>query len=311
MKGFGVATISVTTASRAAAFLGCVLILLGALPVAAADDLARGDAAWADRARGERDGIPDPGAIREAVAAYETFLGAHPESLEARWKLLRALHFAGDFAERDEAEKRRLFDRSLEVAETGLDRLARSLGSGSRVEDLDPEILASRLASADVSRDDVARLHFWSAICWGAWSREAGLIGAVRKGVGGKLHRYVRVTLALEPDYDEGGALRLLGRLHAALPRVPLMSGWVDRDRALPLIEQAYALAPDNPGNQLLLGLTLLDLAPARRRQAIDLLTRVSTSEPRESMRIEDLAVREQARSRLAGIANAASGQAT
>ena len=73
-----------------------------------------------------------------------------------------------------------------------------------------------------------------------------------------------------------------------------------DRAQAIPLIERACALAPANPGNRLLLALTLLDLAPERRAEALDLLREVEALTPRPSMRIEDLAMRREARARLA-----------
>jgi hypothetical protein len=266
-----------------------------------ADDVARGDSAWASRAEGEREGRPQPGPVLEAVSFYETALSARPESLEVRWKLLRALHFAGDFAPLDEEHARRIFERAREVSEKGLDLLADRVGSGARLEEKEPEAIRSRLEARGVSRSDVARLYFWSAINWGAWSRTVGLLSAVRQGVANRLHRYVLITIALEPEYDEGGAFRLLGRLHAELPRVPFVSGWVDRKQALPLIERAYALAPANPGNRLLLSLSLLDLVPERRSEALDLLDEVGRLSPRPSMRIEDLAIRKEARERLAG----------
>lgn len=265
-----------------------------------ADELSRGDAAWARRAEGERDGRPLPGPIQEATRAYQRALLARPESLEARWKLLRALHFAGYFASGDTEEQRSIFDRAREVSEQGLALLADRVGSGVRLEELQPEQIRSRLELADVSPSDVARLYFWSAINWGAWGRNVGLIGAVRQGVANRLHRYTSTTIALEPEYDDGGAFRLLGRLHAELPRVPFVSGWVAREQAIPLVERAYAMAPENPGNRLLLGLTLLDLAPERRGEAIDLLKRVDGLTPRPFMRIEDLTMRKEARDRLA-----------
>jgi tetratricopeptide (TPR) repeat protein len=265
-----------------------------------ADELVRGDSAWARRAEGERQGRPLQGPILEAVRSYESALSSRPERLEARWKLLRTLHFAGDFAAPDEEEARRIFDRAREVSEEGLGLLAERLGSGVGLEEMDPEKIGDRLAAADVSSRDVARLYFWSAINWGAWSRNAGLLRAVRQGVANRIHRYTLITIALEPDYDEGGAFRLLGRLHAELPRVPFVSGWVDREESIPLLERAYAMAPANPGNRLLLALTLLDLAPERRTEALDLLKQVEGLTPRPSMRIEDLAMRREARELLA-----------
>jgi hypothetical protein len=256
--------------------------------------------AWRNRADGEREARPLPDPILAAIRSYEAALAARPESLEARWKLLRALHFAGDFVIEDRGERRRIFERGRGISEQGLELLARQVGSGKRLDELEPEALEPLLDAAGVSSTDVARLYFWSAINWGAWSRIVGLLGAVRQGVAKRLYRYTRVTLALEPGYEEGGAFRLLGRLHAKLPRVPFLSGWVDRGKAIPMVERAYAIAPANPGNRLLLALTLLDLAPERRAEALDLLRQVEGLTPRPSMRIEDLVVRRQARKRLA-----------
>jgi tetratricopeptide (TPR) repeat protein len=264
-----------------------------------ADDVSRGDSAWASRAEGEREGRPRSGPILDALSLYETALAASPGSLEARWKLLRALHFAGEFTAKEAQERRGIFDRARVVSEEGLDLLADRIGSGVRLEEMEPEAIRVRLEAKDIVPSDVARLYFWSAISWGAWSQDVGLLEAVRQGVANRLYRYTELTIALEPDYDEGGALRLLGRLHAELPRVPFVSGWVDRDQALPLIERAYTLAPANPGNRLLLALTLLDLAPERRAEARGLLDQVGQLTPRPSMRIEDLAMRREARDRL------------
>jgi tetratricopeptide (TPR) repeat protein len=274
------------------------LLGLGSLG-AQADDVMRGDAAWARRAEGEREGRPSPDPIGEALEAYEAALSASPGDLEARWKLLRALHFAGDFSGRDAKERRAVFDRAREASEAGLERLEREVGAGERLGATDLETLGERLDAAGLKTSDVARLYFWAAINWGAWSRVVGLLGAVRQGVANRLYRYTSLAVALEPGYEDGGPPRLLGRLHAELPRVPFLSGWVDRSKAIPLVESAYALAPEDPGNRLLLALTLLDLAPERRNEALDLLRQVERLTPRPSMRIEDLAMRKQALRRL------------
>jgi hypothetical protein len=269
-------------------------------PAAHADDVARGDSAWARRAEGEREGRPLPGPIREAVRSYASALSARPGDLEVRWKLLRALHFSGDFVAADDQESRRIFERAREVSEQGLEMLANRVDSRARLDEMDLEEIRSRLAAADVTQRDVSRLHFWSAINWGAWSRHAGLLSAVRQGVANRIHRYTLIAIALEPEYEDGGAFRLLGRLHAELPRVPFVSAWVDRNESIPVLERAYDVAPVNPGNRFLLALTLLELAPERRGEALGLLKQVEALTPRPSMRIEDLAMRREARKRLA-----------
>jgi len=267
---------------------------------AKADAIRVGDAAWHRRAQGEREGQPLQTPILAAIAAYERALDARPESLEARWKLLRALHFAGDFASEQADARRVVFERARNVAETGLDLVAERAAAGTRLEELDPEQLRPLLGAADLPASDVAQLYFWSAINWAAWSRPVGLLTAVQQGVANRLHGYASVAIALEPEVEDGGALRLLGRLHSVLPRVPFVSGWVDRNRAIPLVERAYAIAPAHPGNQLLLALTLLELDPERRGEALDLLQEVAGLDPRPATLIEDLAIRREARERLA-----------
>jgi tetratricopeptide (TPR) repeat protein len=264
-----------------------------------ADDIGRGDLKWASRAEGEREGRPNPGPILDAVSFYESALTTNPQSLEARWKLLRALHFAGDFMLEEPKEKRAIFGRAREMSNQGLDQLAQRLGSGIRLEGMKGERIRGVIEAANLVVTDVSCFYFWSAINWGAWSRTVGLLSAVRQGVANRLHDYTRIAIALEPGYEDGGALRLLGRLHAELPRVPFVSGWVKREQALPLIERAYAIAPDHPGNRLLLALTLLDVAPERRAEALDLLDDVGRLNPRASFRIEDLAMRKEAQERL------------
>ncbi len=127
----------------------------------------------------------------------------------------------------------------------------------------------------------------------------SGLLSAVRRGVADRLRDYTLLVLALEPDYEEGGADRMMAALHARLPRVPFLSGWVDRSEALPHVERALAIAPEHPGNHLLLALTLLDLHPERRAEALAALEQVSAVEPRRATEVEDLAIRREARERL------------
>jgi hypothetical protein len=269
-----------------------------AAPALASDELARGDAAWARRAEGERGGLASSERVDDAVGAYQRALDANPDDLELRWKLLRALHFHGEFATRDDEQARAIFARGREVAEWGLERLSGRVGTGERLEQLDQRRLNEQLAAATVTRRDVGRLYFWSAVHWGAWARREGLLLAVREGVANRIHRYALVALAFDPEYEEGGPYRLLGSLHAQLPRVPFVTGWIDRARAIPLLERAVAIGPAHPGNHLLLALALLDLAPTRRGEALALLEQAGAAAPRQQMRVEDLAVRRAAHER-------------
>jgi tetratricopeptide (TPR) repeat protein len=288
----------------------CLLAALVAATAAAAPEIERGDEAWALRA-GEASGAR---AAREPIAssilAYQSALRAQQDSLEIRWKLLRSLHFAATFASGD-PDPQATFERAARLGEEGLDRVAARLSLEERLDqseelevferdEIGRASIERRLTEAGLAVTDVARLHFWTAIAWGAWSQQTGLLASVREGVANRIHRYARVAVALEPGYEDGGAYRLLGRLHATLPRVPFVSGWVDPSKAIPLLERGHAVAPWHPGNCLLLSLTLLDLAPGRRDEALALLRRAATSDPRRTMWIEDRTLIAEARERLA-----------
>ena len=137
MRGRASRTIGVARARRLV-----LAALLGATSLGAyAGDVARGDAAWSNRAEGERGERPLPDPILEAIGAYEAALAARPESLEARWKLLRALHFAGDFVLEDRGEQRRIFDRGRQVSEPGLELFGHAIDGFIVAPDLNIGIL--------------------------------------------------------------------------------------------------------------------------------------------------------------------------
>jgi len=288
---------SIATRRRIAASLLTLLFLSGA--PAQASELARADALWARRADGHAGAVARPEPIRAAIEAYERAITAAPDELEARWKLLRALWFAAEFVDADVTEKRRTHERAQDVSERAFELLAERAGARASFDELAPETLRDRLSAAD--RRDGAELYFWHAVHLGAWSRLAGLLEAVRAGVAGRIHDATLRSIALDPDVERGGAIRLLSHLHAELPRVPLLSGWVDRSQALPLAERALSEYPDHPGNAYVMGLTILSNAPDRSSEALALIEGTANLEPRPDHVVEDLAIRIDARERLDG----------
>lgn len=286
---------------RLAALVVSAWIFLVPSPAAAcpAEDLTAGDAAWSRRAEGANgDGRAAARPVGEAIAAFERAVARDPECLAAYGRLLHALYFAGDFASGDAAQKRTNFDRANEVVDAAVAAIARRLGEPERARvAFGAEQVRARVG-ADASRE-IARIHFWSAVALAAWARDHGLLASVRAGVAGRVHEHVLVTLALDPSYEWGGARRLLAALHDDLPRLPLLTPWVDHDRAIPEAEAAFAIAPGQPSNRLMLALVLLDRAPARRAEALALLEAVATLDPAPPLAVEDAALRKLARERL------------
>jgi hypothetical protein len=257
-------------------FLATVVLACAISGVAHAQ-IETGDRAWTMRAEALDERLATPTRIEEAIRHYRAALEADPLSLEASWKLLRALHYAIDFTNLEDRAKDARGVEAIELASASTEGLDGGGGTDS----------------------DRARLLFWSAIAWGTRAQRVGLLTIVREGAAGRMHDYAEQSLALDPSVDRGGALRLLSRLHATLPRVPFVSGWVDRDKALPLAERAHALDAAHPGNRLILALALLDHAPDRGAEARALLESVASTEARNDFLVEDLAIREQAREQL------------
>ncbi|MGZ6970120.1 MAG: hypothetical protein ACXVID_00470, partial [Thermoanaerobaculia bacterium] len=100
---------------RRLAALFCLPALLAASePVPKPADI---DRLWALRAEGSTGGRALSSPIDLTIDACRAVLAAEPESLEARWRLMRALYFKGEHTTDDPVLKRGLFDEGRTVAE--------------------------------------------------------------------------------------------------------------------------------------------------------------------------------------------------
>ena len=73
----------------------------------------------------------------------------------------------------------------------------------------------------------------------------------------GRLENEMKQAVALSPDIDDGGPLRLLGTLYLKAPAWP--NGIGDRDKALELLEKAVKEHPAHPLNHLFYAQALWD----------------------------------------------------
>jgi hypothetical protein len=173
----------------------CLLLAtLSSSFLAAQDPIAAGDAAWARRAEGHQGDRALPGPINEAIAAYERAVKEQPERLEGAWKLLRALHYKGEFATAAREGKQQAFARGKEVAEAALDRLARQAGGRQKLDAMTPAQAAKAVAGVSEARP----LFLWAAVHWGLWGDVFGRMAAARQGVGDRVRRYAEVLSDLD-----------------------------------------------------------------------------------------------------------------
>ena len=239
-----------------------------------------GDRFWEMRAKTMEGDVASSVEIERAIASFRRLHEVDPSSLEARWKLLRALHFLVDFSNAGDGRKNLAAEEAIELAETSIETLDLQVDDSS----------------------DRAQLYFWSAIAWGARAQRVGLLTIAREGAATRMQEYAETSRTLDPTVEQGGAMRLLSRLHASLPRVPFLTGWVDRSKTLEYAEAALALGPEHLGNQLVLALAILEQAPERRTQAEKILQEIANAELTPAYLAEETAIRKQAREQLSAL---------
>ncbi len=280
-----------------------VVCLLLSMPVAAtvnaADDMAPGDQAWAQRHMGHRGSQAAAEPIQRAIDAYAAVLNAKPGNLEARWKLLRAFHFKGEFVLDNDKDRLALFKAGREIAEAGRLLIETEYGLDRGLFHTDP----ARVASAVRYRADVAGFCFWGAANWGLWGQYSGKMISALTGLVNKIRQLAEIMVLMDESIENGGAHRLLGHFNARVPRIPLFTWWVDRDLAISELRLSLKVAPHSLLSKIYLAEALLKFSPAGRQEALGLLQDIVASDPDPDRLVEDSRVIEDAGAMLKALA--------
>ena len=256
---------------------------------------AEGDSAWRTRGAGfASHGAVSPTSVQRAIAAWEAAIVEADDDIELRFRLVEALYFWGHFAAPDEETSRRAAEQELDLAEETYELVSAPLGERARraTSVKEQATLERGLAHAPAA-------HFWCAISWGVWAMEHGRLASARRDVASRIRLHAEVLIALDERYADAGGLRLLGRLHTATPRVPFVTGWVDRRLGIELLERANRISTRDGRNPLFLAEALLEHAPERSAEAIELLREVASRKPAPEQLVEDSETIQQARDRL------------
>jgi tetratricopeptide (TPR) repeat protein len=249
---------------------------VGAAPSSAPDALvAEGDAHYLRRADGASDAVADAAPIEAAIEAYRRALALAPEDNGALFRLLRALHFRASFTGAEEALQRRIYDEGTRLGQQAVDRMEKRADGKGRVEALR-------------AIPDAGEVYFWTAACWGQWGLLRGTFASARKGIAGRMRDLATTVNEIDPTIQQGGGYRLLGRLHDRAPRIPLVTGWISRRKAVEYLRRSYELGPDNHVTWYFLAEALLEHQPKARDEAKALLERCATAEPHPEYLVED-----------------------
>jgi tetratricopeptide (TPR) repeat protein len=264
-------------------------------PVAAAFP---GDELWAGRSAGATGSAALPASIDAALDAYQKSVKENGANLEARWRLMRAYYFKGEYTTADPEQKKRIFDEGKRAGEETLVEIRTQLGkkSGKKLEKATPVELVP-LSERNIA---MARCFLWAGVNWGKWSLVFGKTAAVKQGAATKIRDYATAVISMNPALEDAGGYRLLGRLHHQTPSVPFFTGWASREEALKNLREAVRLAPASLINRQYLAEAIWDYDKVRRAEARASLQAIIAATPSPEFLIEDLRTQEEARATLA-----------
>lgn len=109
-------------------------------------------------------------------------------------------------------------------------------------------------AALALGGDNDGAVHYYLAANLGLSVREHITLAMANLG---RLESEMKRAVALSPDIDDGGPLRILGALYTKAPAWP--QGIGDRDKALELLEMAVKKYPGHPLNHLFYAQALWD----------------------------------------------------
>ncbi|MDH4018002.1 MAG: TRAP transporter TatT component family protein [Xanthomonadales bacterium] len=279
--------------------IACVLVSTPAMVLAGpVDDIATGDRAWTQRADGHQGSQAAAEPIETAINAYRRALTAAPNSLEARWKLLRAFHFKGEFVLKVKKDRHELYIEGREIAKTGVLQIERDYGLSKGLFRMKPETVANAVGNQAA----VAEFFFWASANWGLWGQYSGKLISALTGVVNKIRQFAEVMVLMDESVEDGGAHRLLGHFNARVPRIPFLTWWVDRDLAISEIRLSLKVAPGSLLSKYYLADALLKFRPEQEEEAISLLRDIIESDPDPKRLVEDTKVIEDTRAQLANL---------
>lgn len=259
--------------------------------------VAEADRMYLRRQEGRVGAKASAGPINQAIAGYDKAT-ADPHYVEARWKLMRALYFKGCYTGLDDDSKKAVFEKARRVGEEAIAILGASLeekGIRGLIE-FAPEALAGALKD----RSDAAPTFYWAAACWGQWALASGKLEAVRKGAADRIRDDGLTVIGIDPEFEEGGGYRIVGRLHDQAPWIPFVTGWVSREEALKYLRLAYQVNGRNFANRHFLAEALHRGDEKEQAEAVAMEERLIADSPSPQKIVEELTMQELARQSLA-----------
>ncbi len=215
--------------------------------------------------------LADSTNINQTIKLYKQFIetASGAEKEEAIWKLMRAYYFKGKYTTDESEMKKKIYDLGKDLGKLGLEEFPESVG-----------------------------INLFSAIVWGVWGEEYGVFKAAKEGVAGKIKGHCEKVVELDPNFDEAGGYRVLGRVYFKAPKIPLILGWPSKKKAVEILEKSYEIAPHNLNTRQFLAEALY--SQKQKERAIQLMKEILAEENIVEGIAEDAVIKHEVEATLA-----------
>ena len=276
-----------------------VALLLAATSASA--QIADADRAWAQRADGSSGGRAQAAPIDRAIAGYERAVAQAPDSVEARWKLLRSLRFKGAYVAQTIDEKKAVYSKARHAGDEALKLVYRLLEArGLRTPEKQPE---QAVANAARNVAGAGQVFVWDAVNWGEWALAYGKMAAARQGAADRIRRNATIAHLIDPKLEGGTPSRVLGRLHDQTPRIPFITGWASQKEAIRFLNESMKADPGNKISIVFLAEALVKEDASNKGRAVRMLQGVIAAPDDPEYRVEQAAAAADARALLKKLA--------
>lgn len=256
-----------------------------------------GDQHWAQRAEGQVAGHAKPAHIDAALAAYQRAVAANPNDLDARWKLLRAMRFKGQYVASSNDDRKKIYADAKKAGEDALavvDRALRAKGVTSISKATEKQV-------ADAARavPGAPEVFLWDSINWGEWALAYGKMAAAREGAADRIKREATIAELVDPKMEGGSPSRVLGRLHDQTPRIPFITGWASSKEAVRYLNESFKIDPANKITRVFLAEAMVSNNSDTKPQAMQMLRETVSAPNDPNYEVEQAAATEDAKALL------------
>lgn len=150
--------------------------------------------------------------------------------------LLKCIEFKASWTDVSENKKRSLYKKAIDLAEK---------------------------KSTEFPKNGA--IAYWYAANYARWADLIDITEAANEGVLDEIKKLAEKAIKLDRNYNQAGALRLMGGMHLEVPNIPLILTWPSNKQAKKLLRQAYKIAPQHPANAYLYA-KMLDITNKGKR---------------------------------------------